>query len=473
MYALSHVVVLAGISLAATQPPGPVEQDADPMQVMEEARELAENGQHEEALAKLLWCFDYGAKESVAFTGVRFSFLLSRIAEFGNKYPPALEALQERREAAERRAGKTKGTHRYMLDLMELAALNQSLGEDAANLELNDELKSEVPESPILGFMRHFVADEHIKAGRADKTRALGTGPDKLTPATPLSLVVERKWPRDLAGREKSSSVRLTTAYSLDNARYEKDLAATRDEAGRLEVLKQRWYEVVLAVTYCDVVANRMFLNSVRHWQSGWLTTGTWTIQADGDLLSVHNSLKKATVLVKGDCRAEITVGKGRMVHIYGDLRSNLTISGLSEVVIGGDITKDGVIENDGILRVFVGGNVDGRISSKSSSILWINGDVTGTIYAGDPRTEVHVIGDFVGQFLPLEVGSMAYLDVRGNMPSELIEKTARYGWIDFNASVGSSDAAPGLYGLYEPKSRIKPKSYIPNSRWVVLSQRP
>ena len=54
MYALSYVVVLAGISLAATQPPGPVEQDADPMQVMEEARELAENGRHEEALAKLL-----------------------------------------------------------------------------------------------------------------------------------------------------------------------------------------------------------------------------------------------------------------------------------------------------------------------------------------------------------------------------------------------------------------------------------
>lgn len=473
MYALSHVVVLAVISLAATQPPGPVEQDADPMQVMEEARNLAENGQHEEALAKLLWCFDYGAKEDHSFTGVRVSFLLSRIARLGKKFPPALEALQERREAAERRAGKTKGTHRHTSDLMELSALNHSLGEDAANLELNDELKSEVPESRILGFMRHFVADEHIEAGRAEEPREIATAQEEPTSGTRIPSVVKRAWPRDLAGGEKSSSVRLTTAYSLDNVRHEKDLAATRDEAARLEVLKQRWYEVVLAVTYCDVVANRLFLSSVRHWQSGWLTTRTWTVQADGDLLSVHDSLKKATVLVKGDCRAEITVGKGGIVHIYGDLRSNLTISGSSEVVIGGDITKDGVIENDGSLRVFVGGNVDGRISSKSSSILWINGDVTGTIYAGDPRTEVHVIGDFVGQFLPLEVGSMAYLDVRGHMSSELIEKTARYGWIDFNASVGSSDAAPGLYGLYEPKSRIKPKSYSPNSRWVVLSQRP
>ncbi len=149
MYAVCHVVVLADIIFAAAQPPGPVEQDADPMQVMEEARELAENGQHEEALAKLLWCFDYGAKESIGFTGVRVSFLLSRIVKLGKKYPPAVDALRQRRDVAERRAAKTKGTDRYMSDLMELVALNDSLGEDAANLELYDELKSEVPDSPL------------------------------------------------------------------------------------------------------------------------------------------------------------------------------------------------------------------------------------------------------------------------------------------------------------------------------------
>ena len=450
MTALSHLLVLAGITFTATQPPGPVEQDTDPMQVMEEARELAENGQHEEALAKLLWCFDYGAKESVAFTGVRVSFLLSRIAALGKKYPPALEALQERREAAERRTAKTKGTQRYMFDFMDLVALNHSLGESAANLELYDELKSEVPESPILGFLRHHVVNELIKAGRADEARAFGTVPDELTPATRTPSVVERAWPRERFGWTKSSSIRPTTAYSLDNVQYEEDLAATRDEAARLAVLKQRWNEVVLAAIYFDVVTDLSLHDSVHHWQSGFLTTGTWTVQAEGDLLAVHDSLSKATVLVKGDCQADVTVSNGGMVHIYGDLRSNLTISGLSEVVIGGDITIDGVIESDGILRVFVGGNVDGRISNKSSSTLWINGDVSGSIHAGRPSTKVHVMGDFYGQFLPFDVASLAYLDVRGHMPSDLIEKTARYGWTQFNASIGSSDVAPGLY----PKSQ-------------------
>lgn len=464
MYALSHVVVLAGISLTAMQPPGPVEQDADPMQVMEEAGVLAENGQHEEALAKLLWCFDYGAKESPAFVGVRLASIPSQIMALGKKYPPALEALQERRDVTERRTAKTKGTHRYMFDLMDLVALNHSLGEDAANLELYDALKNEAPDSPILGFMRIHVVDELIKAGRAEEAREIATAQEERISAARAPSVVERAWPRDRFGWTKSSSVRPTTPYSLDNVRYEQDLAATRDEAARLEVFKQRWNEVVLAATYFDVVTDMSLHDSVHHWQSGFLTTGTWTVQADGDLLSVHDSLSKATVLVKGDCQADVTVSNGGMVHIYGDLRSTLTISGQSEVVIGGDISSDGVIESDGILRVFVSGNVDGRISNRSGSTLWINGDVSGSIHAGRPSTKVHVMGDFFGQLLPFDVASMAYLDVRGHMPSELIEKTARYGWTQFNASVGSSDVAPGLY---------EPKSFIPSSRWVVHSQHP
>ena len=51
---------------------------------------------------------------------------------------------------------------------------------------------------------------------------------------------------------------------------------------------------------------------------------------------------------------------------------------------------------------------------------------------------------------MPIGRASMAHLDVRGSMPSELIEKTARYGWVQFNATIGSSDVPPGVY----PKGR-------------------
>lgn len=321
-----------------------------------------------------------------------------------------------------------------------------------------------MPDSPLVGFLRHFVADELVKAGRADEARETTAATDELTRATRMPSVIERAWPRESAERQESStSVRSTTAYSLDEVRFGQDLAAARDEAGRLNVLNRRWHDVVLAATYCDVVTGMSFHRSVRHWQSGWLTTGTWTVQAGTDLLTAHDSLSKATVLVKGDCRADITVSDGGMLHIYGDLSSNLTLSGQSEVVIGGAITRDGAIDGDGILRVFVGGHVDGQISNKGSSTLWINGDVTGSIHAGRPSMTVHVIGDFLGHLLPVDVASLAYLDVRGNMSSGLIEKVARYGWTEFNASVGSSDVTPGLY----------PKSQASNSRWVVHSQNP
>ncbi len=464
MHALTHVAVLLSTAFVAAQQPDADKRDADPSQVMQHARTLAGNGQHEEALAELLWCFDYGAKENPAFVGVRLSFLPVQIAELGKKYPPALDALRERRDTAEQRAAKTKGTNRYMMDVMELAALDHYLGNDAANLELYDELKSESPDSPILKFLGHHVVDELIKAGREDEAREVGAAKNKSRRAVRKPVDIERAWPRDASTRLiVDSAIRPTTAYALDSVQYEQELSASRSEEERLSVLKRRWDAVVLAATYCDVVTSAWFHQSVQNWQSGWLITGTWTVRADGDLNASHDALSKATFLVTGDCEADVSVTENGIVHIYGDLRSTLTISGQSEVVIGGDITEDAVIEGDGILRVFVGGNMDGRIVSKGGAMLWINGDVSGSVHTGRPITKLHVIGDFFGQLMPSNVAHLAYLDVRGAMASELVAKTAGYGWSEFNASIGISDVSPGLYT----------KNRMSSARWVVHANQP
>ncbi len=67
------------------------------------AQELAKTGDPAEALRELLWCFDDGMPQVASYGGVRRSFLLSVIAKLGEKYPAALEALRERRDAAQRR----------------------------------------------------------------------------------------------------------------------------------------------------------------------------------------------------------------------------------------------------------------------------------------------------------------------------------------------------------------------------------
>ncbi len=67
------------------------------------AQELARNGDPAEALRELLWCFDTGMVQVTSFGGVRRSFLLSEVVRLGERYPAALDALRERRDAAEKR----------------------------------------------------------------------------------------------------------------------------------------------------------------------------------------------------------------------------------------------------------------------------------------------------------------------------------------------------------------------------------
>ena len=101
------------------------------------ARQLAKAGNHSEALADFLWCYDEGMPRVAAFAGVRGSFLLGEIARLGEKYPAALDALRARRD--------------QLLDAIisdpddsaafhDFSSLNHALQEDAQNLALFEKL---------------------------------------------------------------------------------------------------------------------------------------------------------------------------------------------------------------------------------------------------------------------------------------------------------------------------------------------
>ena len=83
----------------------------DPSMRQQHAQALAETGKYEEALAEYLWCFDHGNEATNgAYTGVRLSFLLGAIARLGKQYPPAIQALEARRDKAEAALLSGKGT---------------------------------------------------------------------------------------------------------------------------------------------------------------------------------------------------------------------------------------------------------------------------------------------------------------------------------------------------------------------------
>jgi len=101
---------------------------------------LAQQGKYAEALTEYLWCFDHGAEVSAAYTGVRLSFLLSSIASLGRKHPPAIKALESRRDAAESALFSDKGKDS---NAAELFALNDALRATERNIAAWERLKKE------------------------------------------------------------------------------------------------------------------------------------------------------------------------------------------------------------------------------------------------------------------------------------------------------------------------------------------
>lgn len=112
----------------------------DPMARGSYARELVKIGSYEEALSHYLWCFDEGLNYRPSYVGVRASFLLSDIASLGENYPPALEALIERRNKAENQILEIKeveSNQRLFLLARDFIAINKYLGKDGSDRNLS------------------------------------------------------------------------------------------------------------------------------------------------------------------------------------------------------------------------------------------------------------------------------------------------------------------------------------------------
>ncbi|GEM_PF-1630823 len=134
----------------------------NPMSRMELARELVKNGNYEKALEHLVWCFDEGAKNNPSFVGVRSSFLLNQLAELGKSYPPAKEALIQRRDAMEEKLRTGSGDRMLALDVVRL---NGALDDTDRTVELFDEIPAGDPQR---GVMVEVAYDELLNAKRYD-----------------------------------------------------------------------------------------------------------------------------------------------------------------------------------------------------------------------------------------------------------------------------------------------------------------
>lgn len=135
----------------------------NPMERMKYGRKLEDKGLHAEALEAYLWCFDHGLEHGIGFHGVRLSFLLSDLKRLGEKYPLAITAMRERRDAA--KAAMDSGDA-GMDRVMEFTSLNEYLGESAENMKLYDQLRREQPDSDLLPMLQRNLREELLAQRR-------------------------------------------------------------------------------------------------------------------------------------------------------------------------------------------------------------------------------------------------------------------------------------------------------------------
>ena len=132
----------------------------DPSARMQFGVELAQKGKEAEALAEYLWCFDHGLEANPAFSGMRLSFLLMYFKNLAAHYPPAQQALENRRN--ERQAKVAAGSTDFQA-VQDLISLNNALGQRERNLAVFDQLR---PGNPARETASSLLTAQFLEAKR-------------------------------------------------------------------------------------------------------------------------------------------------------------------------------------------------------------------------------------------------------------------------------------------------------------------
>ena len=322
--------------------------------------------------------------------------------------------------------------------------------------------------------------------------------------------------------------------YVLDSSSFDAALRAAPDEAARLTIYAERWRAVQRAVAHFSVGGGSLpgtaFHVSMTHWQQ----RGNWpkntetfegdltkalvrskkpVVRLDGNdeategkkdtipaktpatatepektgtnaplavLFSRGSIFSKTLIVIQGDCLEDVELDWGS-IHVYGDVAARITVKGQAEVIVGGSIKPKGEVNTNGIVKIFVAGDLEGSLRNAGSSYIWLHGDHRGELTTGKPATVVHVMGNCIGTIKPegqpgfLGQRGLFSLEVDGFASEKTIEGIASLPFTRFHASIGWSDQEPGLYPhIDRPPANLKGEPIEMgrrNASWVVHRQ--
>lgn len=225
--------------------------------------------------------------------------------------------------------------------------------------------------------------------------------------------------------------------------------------------------EAMVRISHADVTFGVAFSRTIHHWQAGDADEDWRQYSADcGPLLLGKN----CGVSVDGDCSQRISAPEGGVIHVYGDLDAPIDVDGHYEIIVTGDVTSNARIEASGFCHMFIGGRFCGQLRSASSAWVWIEDNFEGTVRTGHPSTHVFVGGDFLGRIGPFEDAALLSLTVCGFASQDSMLEIEKCGYTVFCASLGQSDAAPGLYPAEGWQKKVSGGNSF--NRWGVTQRR-
>jgi hypothetical protein len=115
----------------------------DMQSYLQKTRELAQEGEYQEALRRFIWFHEHALEYEPAMCGVRLSFALMYWNELGEVYPPADSALIEIRDKAVHQIENGQGDSALFSDVV---ALNRTLGEESETVLLFRNLSENQPD---------------------------------------------------------------------------------------------------------------------------------------------------------------------------------------------------------------------------------------------------------------------------------------------------------------------------------------
>jgi hypothetical protein len=152
---------------------------ADDMQTyFNRTQQLVRERHYKEALDRFLWFDEHALEHDPGMSGVRLSFALSYWKNLGDAYPPAKQAMVDMRDRKTRQLQEGRGNAALFSDV---AALNRTLGENAATVRLFQAIDKSNPtlaaqcwlfaRDQIFLAKQYDIAKKYIPAALKDYTR--------------------------------------------------------------------------------------------------------------------------------------------------------------------------------------------------------------------------------------------------------------------------------------------------------------